>query len=80
MLQAWPKLTNSLATRIYCKTEGIEQIFYNNYKFKGYLSITFKNCESFYYIPVTCNIVYQLYLKIFNIHLNYYFIKVFIKV
>ena len=34
-------------------------MFYNNYKW----SITFKNCESLYYIPITYNIVHQLYFN-----------------
>ena len=34
----------------YCiTTQGLEPIFYNNYK----QSITFKQCESLYYVPVT---------------------------
>ena len=45
------------ATRIYCITQGIQPIFYNNYKWR----ITFKNCESLYCTSVTYNIGHQLY-------------------
>ena len=48
-------------TRIYCKTQGIEPIFYNNYHW----NITFKNCESLYCIPVPYAILYN-YSSIFK--------------
>ena len=40
---------------MYCIRWEIQPIFYNNYKW----SITFKNCESLYFIPVTYNFVYN---------------------
>ena len=43
--------------RIYWTTRGIEPIFYDNYKW----SITFNNCESLYYTPVTYLILYSDY-------------------
>ena len=43
--------------RIYCTAQGIQPIFYNDYKW----SITFKNCESLYCTPVTYNVAHQLY-------------------
>ena len=43
--------------RIYWITRGIEPIFYDNYKW----SITFNNCESLYYTPVTYLILYSDY-------------------
>ena len=36
------------AAGVYCITKEIQPIFYNNYKW----SITYKNCESLYCIPV----------------------------
>ena len=45
------------AMRIYWITRGIEPIFYDNYKW----SITFNNCESLYYTPVTYLILYSDY-------------------
>ena len=44
-----------ISLKIYCKIEN-DQYFYNNYKW----NITFKNCESLYFIPVTYNIIHQL--------------------
>ena len=46
-------------TRVYCITWGRQLIFYN-YKW----SITLKNCESLYYIPVTHKILYSNYTAI----------------
>ena len=48
------------ATRIYCTPQRIQSIFYNNYTW----SITFKNCESLYCIPVTYMILYINYTSI----------------
>ena len=45
--------------RIYCTTQGIYPILYNNYTW----SITFKNCDSLYCTSVTYNIVHQLYFN-----------------
>ena len=45
---------------IYHITQGIQQIFYNNYKW----NITFKNCESLYYTPVTYIVLYIKFTSI----------------
>ena len=44
---------------IYCTTQGIKPIFYNNYR-----SITFTNCESLFYTPITY-IAWQLHFSFF---------------
>ena len=44
---------------IYCTTQGIKPVFYNNYR-----SITFKNCESLFYTPITY-IAWQLHFRFF---------------
>ena len=43
------KINKNISYRIYCITRGIQPIFYSNYDW----SITFKNCESLYFTPVT---------------------------
>ena len=55
-IKRYKLLRTKEATRIYCTIQGIETIFYNNYKY----CISFENCELLYCTAVTST-VHQLY-------------------